>query len=128
MISHRGKYCIYEYFAARWLTFWRKKAPAGAAKTSAEFSRQHMSGFPRHSCKDTVASLNRAAVRALEAFVAAKRVEFRGASNGNTPGTPKFTKKIENGCKSQQIPKHRVLLCFLYYQTPHSYQHMLGLS
>ena len=37
---------------------------------------------------DTVASLNWTAVRALEAFIAAKRVEFRGGSNGNTPRPP----------------------------------------
>ena len=48
---------------------------------------------------DTVASLNRAAVRALEALAAAKRVEFRGASNGNTPRPPNWLNKSKMAAK-----------------------------
>ena len=47
------------------------------------------------NCKDTVASLNWTAVRALEAFVAAKCVEFWTGSNGNTPRPPKINKQIQ---------------------------------
>ena len=63
------------------------------------------------NCKDTVASLNWTAVRALEAFVAPKRVEFRGASNGNTPRTPKFTKQ-----KSKMAAKARKSKNAVFYR------------
>ena len=68
--------------------------------------------------KDAVASLNWTAVRALEAFVPPKRVEFRGASNGNTPRPTKFINKIENGSKSPKNQKHLVLPYFYIWRTP----------
>ena len=64
-----------------------------------------------------VASLNWTVVRALEAFVAPKRVEFRGGSNGNTPRPPKLTKKIENCRNSPKIAKHIILPYLLHPMT-----------
>ena len=57
---------------------------------------------------DRVASLNWTVVRALEAFVAGKCIEFRGESNGNTPRPLKPQKNIKKVSKQLQKYKNTV--------------------
>ena len=63
---------------------------------------------------DTVASLNWTAVRALEAIEAPKRVEFRGGSNGNTPGPPNWLKKPKMLSKSKNAKTPYFTVFFKY--------------
>ncbi len=52
---------------------------------------------------DTISNLNRTAVRALEAFAAAKCVEFRATSNGNTARSPKLSKTFKNAAEALRL-------------------------